>query len=108
LPSTTLATVDTFGVPVQWSAAWCVPRAAPSPCPVHGDFPANLCVRISSPILGGVVPKFPRHPMLTGSVVTTADWADAYNCPSRHQGNKCGACRACWSRGVKAVAYHKH
>jgi hypothetical protein len=75
---------------------------------VHGDFPANLCVRVSSPILGGVVPKFPRHPMLSVSVVTTADRADAYNCPSRHQGNKCGACRACWTRDVRAVAYHKH
>jgi hypothetical protein len=46
--------------------------------------------------------------MLTVSVVTTVDRADAHNCPSRHQGNKCGACRACWNRAVKAVAYHKH
>ena len=75
---------------------------------VHGDFPANLCVRISSPVLGGTIPKLPRHPMLTVSVVTTVDRADAHNCPSRHQGNKCGACRACWNRAVKAVAYHKH
>ena len=28
---------------------------------VHGDFPANLCVRVSSPILGGVVHNFPRQ-----------------------------------------------
>jgi hypothetical protein len=38
----------------------------------------------------------------------TADRADAHNCPSRRQGNKCGVCRACWNREVKAVAHHKH
>lgn len=30
------------------------------------------------------------------------------DCPSRHQNNECGDCRACWSRDVATVSYHRH
>jgi hypothetical protein len=31
-----------------------------------------------------------------------------HDCPSRFQDNKCLACRACWSKEIKNVSYHKH
>lgn len=31
-----------------------------------------------------------------------------FACPARSQGNRCGDCRACWDKAVKAVAYELH
>jgi hypothetical protein len=53
------------------------------------------------------VPTYPQLPV-TVSSVTDVDRDDAYNCPSRHQGNRCGDCRRCWQRETKHVAYHRH
>ena len=34
--------------------------------------------------------------------------AIGHECPSQTQDNKCGSCRACWSRKVKQVSYEEH
>lgn len=66
----------------------------------HGDFPGNLCVRVSGTMIDGPPPGgFPNT-----STVSTGK----FTCPSSRQGNKCLDCRACWDRGVANVAYKKH
>jgi hypothetical protein len=74
-----------------------------------GEFPPNLNVRMSAHMLGGIVPTFPRLPMVTVSTVSIdARPAGSHACPAPLQGNSCGDCRACWDRGVSLVDYHKH
>jgi hypothetical protein len=74
----------------------------------YGAIPQNLCIRVSAVMLGTYVGAYQNDPELTSSYVVTEDTATAWNCPSRHQDNSCGPCRACWSRDVKVVAYHSH
>lgn len=66
----------------------------------YGDFPANLCVRVSATMIDGVAPAGFAN---TSTVVSKNE-----SCPSRKQGNFCGACRRCWNRRVKNVSYHTH
>lgn len=74
-----------------------------------GELPENLNVRLSAHMIGGHVPTFPRlRGLVTVSTVSTDGIPGTYPCPSRHQGNQCGECRACWSRDVAAVDYHLH
>lgn len=68
---------------------------------VRGDIPKNLAVRISAPMIGAAQ-TYSEH--LTSSV----DSGVGYLCPSSQQGNKCGDCRACWSREVQNVDYVGH
>ena len=35
-------------------------------------------------------------------------WQAVFHCPYVQYGNKCGPCRACWSRDVRTVSYHVH
>ena len=66
----------------------------------HGNFPKNLCVRLSATMIDGPAPAgFPN----TSTVVTSGA-----SCPAPQQGGKCGPCRACWDTGVKNVSYKKH
>jgi hypothetical protein len=74
-----------------------------------GVVPDNLTIRLSAPM----VDKKAGMCKVTGctsSTVSTegAVFPEAYHCPSRHQNNKCGDCRACWDRSVDWVDYHKH
>ena len=62
--------------------------------------PSNLIIRMSSHMIDQKPVKF--WPWT--STVTTGD----ASCPAPKQGNKCGSCRACWSRDVKTVSYGKH
>jgi hypothetical protein len=67
---------------------------------LHGCFPPNLVVRVSGTMIDGPAPLGFPH---TSTVVTSNE-----SCPSRQQGNSCGACRACWDPGVSNVSYHRH
>lgn len=68
--------------------------------------PENLCVRLSAHMIDGPAPVVIG---LTASTVSTTESPEGVHaCPSRHQDNKCGDCRACWDRGVPVVDYHIH
>lgn len=69
-----------------------------------GDFPDNLLVRVSAPLidqapLGG-------HPHT--STVHERDEAYGHKCQAPSQGGRCEDCRACWDRSVANVSYHRH
>lgn len=70
----------------------------------HGDFPRNLTVRLSAPMVDG---KPTREWRLT-STVHAASKAQGFECGAYTRGGKCGDCRACWHRSVKNVSYPKH
>lgn len=72
-----------------------------------GQFPPNLAVRVSAPLVDGPPP---RGHELTSTVVSDAVLPPPGSevCPSREQGGKCGECRSCWDREVKNVAYMLH
>jgi hypothetical protein len=70
-----------------------------------GVLPDNLVVRVSATMIDGAAPK--AWP-LTSTVVSHDGIAEGHSCPARHQGNVCGACRACWSKDVPNVAYPVH
>ena len=77
----------------------------------HG-LPHNLTIRLSSRQIGKLIVSVPRdNPELVYSGVDLPDNIDGqsvYHCPAPKQGNKCGACRACWNRKVPIVSYHAH
>lgn len=66
-------------------------------------FPLNLVVRMSAVMVGqknGPLPK--------GTVGSTVGAGEGFSCPASTQENSCKDCRACWSREVPSVDYHKH
>ena len=65
-----------------------------------GDFPANLCVRVSAAMIDGRAPAGFEN---TSTVLTAGA-----TCPAPLQGNKCLDCRQCWSREVANVSYRVH
>ena len=73
----------------------------------HGAFPDNLTVRLSSPR----VDQGPLTGHAVGVQTSTVHEHGAphgHVCPAPTTGGKCGDCRACWSRDVPNVSYHKH
>lgn len=73
----------------------------------YGPFPANLCVRVSSPMVDDEpISGFPN----TSTVVSKSAAGNykGFICPAPKQGNKCGDCRACWNKKVPNVAYMQH
>lgn len=69
-----------------------------------GDFPANLCVRVSAAMVDGDAPKdFPNT-----STVHDKQGPKGFKCKAPGQGNKCMDCRACWDRSISNVSYGKH
>lgn len=69
---------------------------------VHSQFPSNLAVRLSSPMVDKPPPdSFSSY--LTSGVVTSGE-----TCPSNTTRGKCDTCRACWDKSVKHVTYRKH
>ena len=66
------------------------------------NIPANLTIRISSPLIGA------RTPIPAGCVGSTVSHGGGHSCPAPQQGGNCGDCRACWNKSVKWVDYHKH
>ena len=65
-----------------------------------GDFPANLCVRVSAAMIDGRAPA--------GFANTSTVLTSGATCPAPLQGNKCLDCRQCWSRDVQNVSYKVH
>ena len=70
---------------------------------MYKEFPSNLIVRVSAPMIDGKPLKFRWT-----STVHHKQKAIGHDCPSRFQENKCKSCRACWDRNIKNVSYHKH
>jgi hypothetical protein len=69
-----------------------------------GVVPDNLTIRLSATMIDGTPPR-------AWSVTSTVHASVApsgHVCPAPAQGNKCAACRACWSRDVANVSYHVH
>ena len=71
---------------------------------IYKKFPDNLLVRISATMIDGE----PSTAFEFTSSVHHKEKAKGHDCPSRFQDNKCMDCRACWSKEVKNVSYHKH
>ena len=70
---------------------------------IYKEFPDNLLVRVSAPMIDGKPLKFDYT-----STVHHKQKAIGHDCPSRFQENKCMDCRACWDRNIKNISYHKH
>jgi len=68
------------------------------------EVPKNLCLRVSTTKVDSPQPKFWKWT----SGVHKDKKAIGHECPSQTQDNKCGSCRACWSRKVKQVSYEEH
>ena len=71
---------------------------------IYKEFPDNLLVRISAPMIDGLQLKSFDYT----STVHHKKNAIGHDCPSRFQDNECKDCRACWSKEIKNVSYHKH
>jgi hypothetical protein len=71
----------------------------------HGDFPANLNVRLSAYMRDKLPPSNLKLPC---STVTDKAEPMGFPCPSKEQGNTCSNCRACWSKDVPVVSYFWH
>jgi|SRR5689334_6209273 len=65
-------------------------------------FPVNLTVRVSAPMIGRAPEK------IAGTVGSSVENPNAFQCPAPRQGNSCLDCRACWNNKVEEVSYKKH
>ena len=68
------------------------------------EFPANLTVRVSAPMIG----RKPEN--ISGTVGSSVEnhAVGVFQCPAPKQGNSCQDCRVCWNASVKEVSYSKH
>lgn len=67
----------------------------------HGEFPDNLNVRVSSPMIG-------QGPLnIPGTTSSTVNAGEGHKCPANEQDHKCLDCRACWEKDVKSVDYQE-
>ena len=71
-----------------------------------GSVPANLTIRVSATMVDGPATK--AWPTTSGVHTNPPAWGKRHVCPAPLQGNNCGDCRACWSKDVKHVTYHRH
>ncbi len=69
-----------------------------------GDFPANLCVRVSAAMVDSNAPTGYTNT----STVHNDKAAQGFSCPAQSQGNKCLDCRACWNKSIANVSYRQH
>lgn len=94
----------------------------------HGDFPENLCVRLSALMIDSEPPRaLPGIPLRPGQIVITPDLYDlptstvqtvgapnpvegkgSIVCGAPKRGFRCASCKACWSRRVASVSYEQH
>lgn len=70
----------------------------------RGEFPDNLVVRVSGPLVNGRAPKASH----TSTVFDKRGAAIGSECKARTRGNNCGDCRKCWDPSVPNVSYPKH
>lgn len=68
-----------------------------------GQFPDNLCVRVSAAMIDGKAPDFANT-----STVHDANAPQGFECRAPYQENQCKECRACWDKSVANVSYRKH
>jgi hypothetical protein len=68
----------------------------------NGDFPSNLTIRVSAPMIGGPAPD------IDGTVSSGVSTDGTHTCPAYTQQGKCGDCRACWDSTIDHVTYPKH
>ena len=68
---------------------------------VGNEWPENLVVRMSAPMLAQVPPK-----SFEGILSSTVQAGIGFECEAYKRGNKCGPCRACWSSEVNNIDYH--
>jgi len=69
-----------------------------------GQLADNLVIRASAAMVDGNPPRGFENT----STVHKVNAPLGHACPAQSQGNQCGACRACWSKDVANVSYHKH
>lgn len=69
-----------------------------------GDFPKNLCVRVSAAMVDGKAPVG----FANTSTVHESGNAQGFECMAYTRNNKCEDCRACWSKDVANISYRKH
>lgn len=67
--------------------------------------PPNLCIRLSTAMIDQKPATILGLP--TSSVHKNRE-PFGYACPASTQGNKCGACRACWNKNEANVSYKAH
>ena len=73
--------------------------------PLEGSsVPKNLIIRLSN----AKNDTKPGNAWTHWSTVVTHGARPGHMCPASFQGNKCGSCRACWSKDVKEVQYPIH
>lgn len=73
----------------------------------HGEFPENLTVRVSAPMVDGDIPNLGEK-VLYSAVHTKNPIEGAVECHAQRQNNQCGDCRVCWDKKVKVVSYPEH
>ena len=69
-----------------------------------GDFPSNLCVRLSGAMVDMPAPAYAGNT----STVHTETVTFGVECEAYKRGNKCEDCRACWNRDIKNISYRQH
>ena len=73
-----------------------------------GNFPTNLVVRVSAPMLDSVIKGYKN----TSSVVKTGNLDDNgsinQTCKAYLNNNECGDCRLCWDPNIKNITYKFH
>jgi hypothetical protein len=65
------------------------------------EWPSNLVVRMSAPMLGQAPPR-----SFDGLLSSTVKSGEGFECGAYTRDNKCGPCRACWSPDVENIDYH--
>ena len=69
-----------------------------------GTVPDNLTIRVSATMVDGPATKaWPQTSRVHQNAAPVG-----HVCPAPKQDGHCGDCRACWSRDVAQVSYHKH
>lgn len=70
----------------------------------YGRLPANVVVRLSSPMIGQ------RPQPMAGCLTSTVDHAGTFDCPVKNGQEGCNTygCRACWDPTVANVNYHRN
>ena len=70
------------------------------------ELPENVVIRHSGAMIDGPIPPGERH--VFSAIHTKAPQAGALSCTAPSQNGECRDCRACWSKEVHCVSYHKH
>jgi len=68
----------------------------------YGNFPENLCVRVSAPMLDTKIKNFEN----TSSI--KKDSQLKVNCKAGEQSGQCLDCRLCWNKSIKNITYKYH